>query len=78
MRGLVADGRGGGGDGVDVGIDEARELDQRVDVHGDRLTRVPGAEGRHRVFVVGVDVMKKEARICADIRLLWSYRNCSP
>lgn len=32
MRGLVADGRGGGGDGVDVGVDEARGLDQRVDV----------------------------------------------
>lgn len=63
MRGLVADGRGGGGDGVDVGVDEARGLDQRVDVHGDRLTRVLGADGRHRVFVVGVDVVSVIVRI---------------
>jgi hypothetical protein len=63
MRGLVADGRGGGGDGVDVGVDETRGLDQCVDVHGDRLTRVLGADGRHRVFVVGVDVVSVIVRI---------------
>ncbi|KFZ23276.1 hypothetical protein V502_02236, partial [Pseudogymnoascus sp. VKM F-4520 (FW-2644)] len=66
VRGLVADGRGGGGDGVDVGVDEARghaRLDLRVDVHGDRLPIVPGAEGRHGVFVVGVDVIGVIVRI---------------